>query len=494
MTTLPKLLSKTKILRGYRCEKCLYLTVHHPKLESEITEETQALFDQGNQVGKKAREYYPGGVLVDNKPWDFFGALAKTKELIARGETILYEAAFEYKGCYARVDIMRYSSESQRWQIGEVKSTTKVKPEHYDDAGIQAWIIAKSGLPIERISLIHLNPECRYPDLSNLFVEVDITEPIRQIYLSIQPKINYFFSMLQNDSVPNVDIGSYCLQPNQCGFTKHCWQEKKIPDVSVFNLPRIGDKKWDLYYQGILSLSDPRLTDLNELQQRMVSCFKENKRYIDLLAIRNALSEWHFPFIFLDFETINPAIPAYNGTRPFEQVPFQFSVHYWKNNHSELKHIEFLYTDENDPRPTLIPALLDACGKKGAIIAYFGRFESERIQALAQFSPTHSDELLDLTKRIVDPLPIIRDHIYDNEFFGSFSLKKVAPALLSAEYSYDGMRVANGNAAQRAYEKLIAKNTTDTQKETLKKALLDYCKMDTLVMVELVKWLIKSSE
>src|SRR5436190_9874167 len=139
MNQLPKLLSTTKLMRGYHCLKCIYLTIHHPELEAPITSETQALFDQGNIIGAKAREYYPGGVLIDNKPWDFIGALSKTRELIANGTTTIYEAAFEYMGCYARADIIQYSPDTKRWRIFEVKSSTKVKPEHYDDVGLQVW-------------------------------------------------------------------------------------------------------------------------------------------------------------------------------------------------------------------------------------------------------------------------------------------------------------------------------------------------------------------
>jgi hypothetical protein len=489
MNRIPKLLSKTKLMRGYRCLKCIYLTIHHPELEAPITAETQALFDQGNLVGTKAREYYPGGVLVENKPWDFIGALAKTRELIAAHTPIIYEAAFEYMGCYARADIIQYVPETKRWRIFEVKSTTKVKPEHYDDVGLQAWIMAKSGLPIENISLAHLNPDCHYPDLSNLFCTVDVTEAIRERYLDIKPKVNEIIDCIKRPDVPDIDIGPYCTAPTECGFVEHCWQQKQIPDISIFNLPKIHSRKWELYHEGIISLDDPRLNDLDTLQERIVTCFKTNERYINIDAIRAALSTWVYPFVYLDFETINPAIPRYAGCRPFEQVPFQFSVHVCRAPGEALSHYEFLHDNADDPRPTLIPALLAACGESGSIIAYFSRFESERIQALAQYSPTDSQALMQLINRMVDPLPIIRDAVYDNAFAGSFSLKKVAPALLGSAHSYDNMPVANGGDAQRAFEELISPNTGNDKKLALKNAMFEYCKKDTEVMVELVKWL-----
>jgi hypothetical protein len=498
MKPIPKLLSKTKLLRGYRCLKCIYLTVHHPEFEAPITPELQALFDQGNRVGAKAREYFPGGILIDNKPWDFFGAIAKTRELIATKTDIIYEAAFEYAGCYARADIIQYSAESKRWSIFEVKSSTKAKPEHLDDVGLQAWIMAKSGLPIERIHVVHLNPECCYPDLSNLFKTVDITDEVREKYLSIQPKLHELMLTLKKPNIPDINIGDYCSSPTECGFISHCWQEKNIPEISVFNLPGIKNKKWDLYYDGIVRLDDPELSnpnifEPNELQARVLECFKTGQRFINREAIASALADWKFPLIFLDFETINPAIPRYHGCHPFEQLPFQFSVHTWQDKErateAEITHTEFLHDNSDDPRPSLIPALLQACGEQGSIVAYYGKFEAARIQELADYSPEHRDALLKLIDRIVDPLPIIREAVYDNAFAGSFSLKSVAPALLGDAQSYDGMMVANGGDAQRAFEELISENISAHKKASLKQAMIEYCKKDTFVMVELAKWL-----
>lgn len=489
MNYIPKLLSKTKLMRGYRCLKCIYLTIHQPELEAPVTPTTQALFDQGNEVGAKAREYFPGGILVDNKPWDFIGALNKTRQLLANNTHTIYEAAFEYMGCYARADIIQYSPESKRWHIYEVKSSTKVKPEHYDDVSLQVWIMAKSGLPIEEINIVHLNTECRHPDLSNLFKIVNVTNEVREKYLNVKPKLRDILSAIRQPEIPDINIGPYCLQPTECAFTQHCWQQKQIPETSVFNLPGIKDRKWDLFYDGIISLDHPDLTDLNELQERVTHCFKTGERYINRQAIKDALSEWKYPLVFLDFETINPAIPRYHGCRPFEQVPFQFSVHTCTTLDGEMTHQAFLHETSEDPRTALIPALLDACGEQGSIVAYFGKFESERIQALADFSAEHHDALLKLVDRIVDPLPIIRESVYDNAFNGSFSLKKVAPALLGDTHSYDDMLVSNGNDAQRAFEELISVNTPENKKNILKNAMLDYCKKDTYVMVELAKWL-----
>lgn len=491
MNSIPKLLSKTKLMRGYRCAKSIYLTIHEPELESPITPDLQALFDQGNSVGRKAREYFPGGTLIANKPWDFYGAITKTRELMAAGVQTIYEAAFEYLGCYARIDILQYSQTSQKWNIYEVKSSTKVKPEHYDDTGLQAWILANNGLPIEKIHLMHLNPECRHPNLDNLFRQVDVTQEIREQYLSIRPKLHEIFTILQQSEIPEADLGAHCLSPTECGFKAHCWKQNAIPDFSILNLPNMHTRKWDLFQQGIIDIHDTRLDELNELQQRIVACHQSGDRYINQSAIQSALNDWKFPLVFLDFETINPAIPRYDNCKPYEQVPFQFSVHQMKSLHGEIAHYEFLYETLDDPRPALISALLNACGNEGSIVAYFSQFEIARIHELAEFSPSHSKALEQLIARMVDPLTIIRECVYDVGFAGSFSLKRVAPTLLGSEQSYDGMLVGNGQDAQRAYEEFTSQSISFERKKELRNAMLEYCKKDTYVMVELVKWLYK---
>ncbi|MBK9321668.1 MAG: DUF2779 domain-containing protein [Bdellovibrionaceae bacterium] len=448
------------------------MTIHNKELEPPVTPDLQAIFDQGNIVGAEGRKKYPHGVLVDFPAWDFFGSLKKTRELLKEETQVIFEAAFEYKGCYARADIIVYSKDTKRWSVYEIKSTTKVKDEHLDDVGLQAWIMSNAGLPIEKICIMHLNTGCRFPNLISLFTEVDVTEDLRNRHMSIAPRLTEIFKTIKEDSVPEVDIGPHCTSPNECPFIKHCWTQKKIPDLSVFNLPGIKSKKWDLYAKGILTLDDPRLADLTPVQNRVVEVFKSKKRFIDTHGIKKAMDSWQFPLVFLDFETINPAIPRYDQTSPYQQVPFQFSAHIWDSPESELIHKEYLHTDISDPRPRLILSLLEACKGNGSIVAYYSSFETQRISEMAEYSKEHKGELESLGDRFVDPLPIFRDYVYDSGFEGSFSLKKVAPSILGDSQSYDGMLVDNGTAAQRAFEEIIATATNSDRRQELISASL----------------------
>ena len=234
---------------------------------------------------------------------------------------------------------------------------------------------------------------------------------------------------------------------------------------------------------------DPRLTDLTDLQARIVNAHQTNTRYVNAAGIQEHIANWQYPFIYLDFETINPAIPCYEGTGPFTQVPFQFSVHRQDSPSAPLTHQAFLHTQASDPRPSLIPELLAACGTSGSIIAYFAKFEADRIRELAAFAPHYAEPLLSLLTRLVDPLTVLREHVYDPAFGASYSLKRVAPALLGENQSYQGMQVANGLEAQQAFLQVINPATPEFKRSELIKAMLDYCEKDTAVMVELVAWL-----
>lgn len=489
MAKIPRLLSKTKLMRGYRCLKSIHNTIHRPELEPKVSESQQQIFDLGHQVGEKAREYYPGGVLVDCEPWQFIDALKRTRELLQTGTEHIYEAAFEYKGCYARADIMEYNKATQRWTLLEVKSSTKLKPEHLDDVGLQAWIIANSGIKLEKICIVHINRECRFPDLSNLFIEEDVTDRLRESYASIAPRLNSIFSSVRKEESPEVDIGPQCTAYGRdCEFKPVCWSEHQIPEISVFDLPRIGERAWPLYRQGQVELNNLKPEELDPLQQRIVECHLKGQRFVDREGLRAAMTGWKFPLAFLDFETINPAIPCYDGCTPYEQVPFQFSVHLWQSPTAKVEHFEFLHDENSDPRPGLIPALIESCAGEGNLVAYFAKFEKDCLHALAEFSPIHREKLLALAGRLVDPLPLLREYVYDPEFACSFSLKAVAPALLGRQYSYSEMAVNDGSAAQRAFLELVHQ-TDQGRRKDLRGDMLAYCRQDTQALYQLVSWL-----
>jgi hypothetical protein len=267
--------------------------------------------------------------------------------------------------------------------------------------------------------------------------------------------------------------------------------EKNLPHPSVLDLPRLGPQKWTYYQQGIVRLDDPRLEspDLTEQQKRMIHAFKTHERFVDAGAVEFALNSWEWPLSYLDFETINPAIPRYVGSAPFQHVPFQFSLHVEEKKGAPLVHSEYLHTEISDPRPALVEALVKSVPSHGSVVAYYHQFEALRLEELAALFPEHAEKLLNIRSRLVDPLPIFQQHVYDHEFYGSFSIKKVAPAIIGETLGYEKLEVGDGMAAQRAFEEIISPKTSPARKESVAQALLKYCEQDTMAMVRLVEWL-----
>ena len=487
------LLTKSKIQQGKQCSKALYLSAH---LKTPITKSQQQNFNQGNEVGVLARTYFTGGILIEGHGQE---ALDQTQGAIASGALTLFEAAFMHDDVLVRVDILNRSGTS--WNLIEVKSTVDIKRQHVEDAAVQAWVLKNSGLSIDSVSIMFLNRDCTFPDLSNLFVTEDVTTEVDDGELP--ELIVQLKKVLQKKSAPDIDIGPHCGSPYPCPYQSLCFAEKKIPEISVFDIPGLaGKKKWELYAAGLSDLKDVQKAEglkFTQMQHKMIEVSTSGKSRIDPKAIARELKRFKYPLYYLDFETIGPAVPRYAGTRPYAQVPFQFSCHIQASPESTLSHAEYLHDTMSDPREPLARALVSAIGLDGSVVAYNKAFEAGCLKKLAELFPDLAPRLLDIAARLVDPLPIFRAHVYTREFAGSFSIKSVAPALLGSTMSYEGMAVSDGTEAQAAYEELIApgtasaESTRGTRKLELRTAMLEYCRQDTLAMVELVGWLSTSA-
>ncbi|MGE3261388.1 MAG: DUF2779 domain-containing protein [Bacteriovoracia bacterium] len=487
-------LSKSRVVLGLQCSKALYLSIHKPELAEDVSESQQLMFDQGHSVGLLAQTRFPGGVAIDAPPTDSQAALKKTADAIASGTLTLYEATFCHDDVLVKVDVLNRESPRHAWEIVEVKSSTQVKDVHLSDVAVQVWVCRGAGLKVKTASVMTINNQCVLPDLSDLFTLTDVTQEIDD-HLSDLPKaIAGFKKMLATTAQPNIDIGPHCDDPYDCNFKPHCWSAKKIPTISVFDVPRLAtNKKWDFYGKGKVQLASLDVSAFNQTQVRMIECTVNGKRFMDSAGIAAALKDWKFPLAFLDFETVGYAIPRYPNQRPYQQIPFQFSCHVRATKKSTLEHHEFLNESDADPREAISKALLDSVPKSGSVVAYNMGFESGVLKSLAEMFPKYRARLLEIDERLVDPLPIIRSHVYDPEFRGSFSIKAVAPALLGKSASYDGMAVGDGGDAQVAYLSMTDPKTEPAERARLRQALLEYCRKDTLGMVDLVDWLFQSS-
>jgi len=478
-------LSKTQFLRGLQCHKALWLLKKRPDLAVEPDSALLAVFEEGHEAGKLAQGLFPGGVVVEFER-DKKKMLKKTIELVDQGVETIYEATFSFDNIFVMVDILHMTDNG--WEIYEVKSGTTVKAINLPDLALQYHVLTGAGLSITNASLIHINNsyERHGPiDIQQLFTIEDSTEEIRGLQKRVKQDIEEMRAALGPDC-PNIDIGPYCRDPYECGFIPYCWAH--VSEPSVFDIHRLnGSKKFELYYQGIVEFKDiPENYYLNERQKMQVDAELTEREYLKVDEIRVFLDTLHYPMYFLDFETFQKAIPPFDGIRPYEQIPFQYSLHVLDSEGSPLKHHEFLCEPGTDPREEIAKKLTALIPEEATVIAYNMSFEKMILGALAERFPKYQKEIWRIMANMEDLMvPFRKGCCYTKEMNGSASLKAVLPALVP-ELGYDGMAIAGGQEASAAYGALH-REVDKTKENNIKKALLEYCKLDTLALVKLIE-------
>ena len=480
-------LSKSTFLRGLQCHKSLYLNRHQRGLRDQISPEQDAVFAIGREVGVLAQGLFPGG--VQSKPqnnFEFQRAVEVTSELITGGKDVIYEAAFQHDQVLALVDIL--VRDGDRWRAYEVKSSTSVKDVHLPDAAIQYYVMKGQGIELADISIVHLNTDyVRHGelDLDELFKLVSVRSEVMARQDEIPGLVAELKGVLDGGVVPDIPIGPQCNDPYACDFIGHCWSE--VPEYSVFNVTRLSEEKaFELYWDGIVRPKDiPANYPLGEAAANQVRSDKTGITRIAEVAIHDFLEGLNYPLHFLDFETFSPAIPPFDGTRPYRQIPFQYSVHRKRSPMGNLEHSGFLAEAGADPRLPLIESMLSDLEGPGDIMVY-SSFEAGRIKDLAEQFPEHSQPLLALLERLEDLMQPFRNRAYyAPEMHGSYSIKAVLPALVPG-LSYQELKIADGWAAMRAYSDLADEKDPE-QVEAVRNDLWEYCKLDTLAMVRILE-------
>ena len=477
-------LSKSLYMRGLQCHKSLYLNKHHPELRSEPTPQLLALWKSGTEVGIYAQQLFPGGVEVPFEGLSKPEQLGKTRGEIAKGTKVLYEATFSHDDMFVKADIICNSNGG--WDLYEVKSATEVKEHNLDDVAIQHYVLSGCGIPVRKAYLVHINNEyVRQGEIvpQELFATEDVTDVVKEMQPSIPGELGIMRKMLKG-KVPDIDIGPHCSDPYECDFMDHCW--KHIPKDSIFTLRGRGIDKWDLYRRGIIHLTDVPLVSLNATQRMQVEYFLRKDKHADPEKVREFLAKLHYPMCCLDFETFRSAIPLYDGTRPYQQVPFLYSLHLQDAAGSPLKHFEFLARPGVDPRQELVEKMLKEIPDGACTLVYNMAFEKGVLQDLAAFLPEHRKGLGAVIDGLVDLMePFRRREIYHWEMAGSYSLKNVLPVLVP-ELSYEGMTISGGDMASEAYFTMGEIGDANELRK-LRKALLEYCGQDTLGLVRLLE-------
>lgn len=476
-------LSKTLILKGIQCPKALYLHKNPPDFEFPPQPDLEAKFRTGHEVGILAQQLFSGGTEVPFEGLSVPEQVEQTRQLIADGAEVIYEASFEYNGIFVKVDILFKDIDS--WQIHEVKMSTSVKEVNIDDVAIQYYVLSQCGLNISGAYLVHVNNKYVRQgdiDVQQLYAGEDVLEAALQRQADLPQIIEDLRTTLQGDK-PKIDIGSHCSNPYDCDFIPYCWQH--IPENSIFDLKGRGIKKFDYYERGIIRFEDLLLDDLNKAQRQQVEATLNEEDSTDLQAVASFLDTLWYPLYHLDFETFNSAIPKLDGTRPYQQVPFQFSLHVQHEAGSEPQHFEYLVEPNVDPRRELIEQLLDLIPEDGCVLTYNQSFEKGVLRNLAELFPDLAEAIDKRLENVRDLMvPFRRRDVYRWQMRGSYSIKAVLPAMVP-ELSYAGMEISDGMAAMQAYHDMCAMEP-GVELDRLRKAMLEYCRLDTLAMVRIL--------
>ena len=488
-------LSKSRILAGLQCLKRLYLECYQREMADPIGPRQQNMFDTGTAVGELARGRFPTGKLIREDHRAHSQAVKSTESLLADSTTgVLFEPAFTFEKIRTRVDILNQTG-GELCDLIEVKSSASFKAEHIPDVAIQLHVLEGSGVRVGEAFLMHINKTYVYDgdslDLGQLFTIVDVTSEARAFVLDELPgNLERMWEVLQRDEVPAVETGPHCNVPYQCPFYGSC--HPKETEHPIDELPRIGKKAiGELRLLGIRDISaiPADYSGLSTIQRRVRESVVSGEPFVSP-DLASRLEEISSPVTFMDFETFSPAIPIFAGTRPYQIIPFQWSVHV-RDDAGHLTHKSFLNIDGDDPRERFILSLLDAIPSAGAIVVY-SAYESSVIGELAESFPRYSDRLEPIRLRTFDLLKLIRETYYHPGFHGSNSIKSVLPALVPS-LSYADLGIQDGSVAAITYEQMVADGTPISDGSETRDELLAYCQRDTEAMVRVFEVLVAAA-
>lgn len=468
-------LSKSRFMAGRQCHKRLWQQVHAPLPADERVTTSAATW--GTYVGERAQDLFPGGRLIPAQRIGRDKAVTLTAEALADPTVgAIFEATFVSDGIQARVDILERSGDF--WILNEVKSSTSVKDVHLQDVAVQLYVLRGAGLSVTKVRVWHIDNTYERGEaleLDKVFAKVDVTAEAEARLPDIPAQLVELRTMLACDAAPSIVASSHCHVPYSCEFWERCTADKA--DDWVLNLPGRKEKLLAMLAPlGIERIADIPDTAPMTANQRIVrDAHRDGKPWIsDRLA--DALQAANGPCAYLDFETFAPAIPLYPGTRPYQALAFQWSLH-WRDSNGKLDHLMFLARGDSDPRREFITSLVAALERvEGKIVVYSG-FERRLLGELKSISEETLGRRIDaVMNRLFDLLIVVRGNIYMPAFKFSNSIKTVGPAL-APEITYDGLEIADGTAASDSFTRVAMGLDPDSAKT--RAALERYCTLDT---------------
>ena len=503
--TKAPVLSKTNFLNGLQCLKLLFWKMHRKAEIPSPNAGVMARFKEGTEVGKLAQKLFPNGIELE-RDLDPKVTDRRASEALRKGVP-LFEAGFTKDRVYSLADILDIDAMpllsviapvkgvSDLRDLIEVKATTKVKDVHLIDVAFQRYVYEKRGIKIRKCFLMHLNPEYVKSgklDLNQLFIKEDVTAEVDKLMSEVPEKADAMLKVIDGKE-PKIGIGQHCKKPYECSLKEICWKLALPSEDHVLMLYRAGKQVYEeLVNKGIVKMADiPEDFKLSKTQQIQAKAHVTGETQVNKNAIREFLGKLVYPLYFLDFETIAPAVPLYDGSHPYEEIPFQFSLHVVERPGAEPIHHSFLAPGKTgsqlvDPRPEIFRLLKEQLGSSGSIVAYNAAYEQKCLEHMARAYPENTEWFNGLASRFADLWAPFRSFDYYNpKQKGSTSMKYVLPALTGI--TYEGMEIANGQAARDDYMRVtFEKNIKEEDRQRVLAALLPYCGQDTHGMIDII--------
>ncbi len=484
------MLSKTQFTYYLQCPKYLWLYKNKKELyKGEEDLDYKQL--QGESVEFWVYSQYKDGVDCEAEGGgDIFKSIDKTKELISSGKKALIQPSFHDGDLFCRNDLLVFDKKINKWDIIEVKSTTHVDEDlHITDVAFQKICLENCGLKINKAYVYFVNNEYVRKgkvDPKKLIKKEDVTERVSLIESAVKIKIGEALEFTKKTKKePAVKILKQCSDPYDCGFIDYCW--KNIPKHSVYDLSLKANCLAEMVEEDKIKVEDvPEEMVTRENKKRYYIAETTDKVFIDKAGIAGELSSLVYPLYFLDYETYNPAVPLFDGFKPYQQMVFQYSLHVRETPGTKVEHYEFLADKWEDPCPELLKNMTSQIGDTGTILVWNEGFEKGRNEEMAKMYPKFKEKLLSVNSRVYDLATSFKKNYYvHKDFKGSWSIKSILPVLIPS-LSHKDLNIQEGGTASESYRKLIDKKIGKKEKEVLGKDMLEYCKLDTLAMVEIL--------
>lgn len=488
------IIPKYKYMHYCQCPKMVWIEKYKKELLEKTTSNNTFYYNPINDIDKFSKKLFNSedACIYTNENKERYNLqlmVEQTKKLLlSKNCNSIYKATFEYDNTYFTIDILRKVKSGYIAYL--LKPYKNLRQNFILEMSYIAYILQKLNIPVYRYCIITINHDFKKEgeiDPKKYFKINYVGQKIKKFLSEVETNLDGYKKIIENPNEPYIEYGTQCSPSHPCPYTEYC--RKPLPTPSVFDLYQFN-KKMDFYQKNILSFDDIVNSgiELNSFQKRQINYYKNSlPTYVEKENLKTYLKNFTYPLYFLDFETTQQELPLFDGITPFEQIPFQYSLHYIENEGGELKHTEFLANENSSPKPALVKQLVSDIPENSCIVAYNAQFEKRVISQLAKVFPEYSDHLISLTKNFVDLIdPFEKGYVYDKLMGGSFSLKSVLPALYPNDPSmnYSNLEdVHNGKDARLLFPTLKYLSKEEREKE--RNNLLKYCYLDTFAMVKI---------